>query len=68
MVNKHWFAFKQKNGSPIPMGPYSSDQVNIERERAKRPDADVSQWFIADTEQEAQEKADFWLPRSQPPQ
>lgn len=68
MVNRYWFAFKLKDGSPTPMGPYSADQVNTERERAKAPGADVSQWFIADTEKEAQEMADFWLPRYQSPQ
>lgn len=63
MDNKFWFGFKLKKGMAIAQGPYSREQVNIERARAKAPDADVSQWFIADNQDEAQKKAEFFLPR-----
>ncbi|PAV70850.1 hypothetical protein WR25_22880 [Diploscapter pachys] len=52
-VEKYWFGFKVKGGSPIPIGPFSYSQVNLEREKAKARDAEVSVWFVADTKEEA---------------
>ena len=63
MTNRYWFGFKLKRGTAVAMGPYDREQVNAERSRAKAPDADVSQWFIADTEEEAQKRAEFFLPK-----
>jgi hypothetical protein len=60
-MNKYWFGFKVKGGSAIACGPYKQDEINKERNRAKAPDAEISTWFIADSEEEAQERAAFFL-------
>lgn len=60
-MEKYWFGFKVKGGSPIPIGPFSYSQVNLEREKAKARDAEVSVWFVADTKEEAVKKAKFHL-------
>lgn len=61
MENKYWFGFKQKGGAAVPCGPFTSEQVNRERQLAKAKDADVSIWFVADNYDDAQEKADFHM-------
>lgn len=60
-MEKYWFGFKVKDGKAIPIGPFSYSEVNLERERAKARDAEVSPWFVADTAEEATEKAKFHL-------
>ncbi|EGQ7958083.1 hypothetical protein LFR94_004671 [Vibrio vulnificus] len=59
----YWFGFRQlPDGATIACGPYSSaDEANRERSRAKAIDAEVSQWLVADTEEEAQQRAAFFL-------
>lgn len=59
--NMYWFGFKQKGGAAIPCGPFTEREVNIERQRAKAKDADVSVWFIADNSDDAQVKADYHM-------
>ena len=57
-----WFGFKLKDGGSIVLeGPFSYDRAMEKRERMKAPDAEVSTWFVADTAEQAMEKARFHM-------
>lgn len=62
MENNIWFGFRLKNGgSIVPQGPYSYEKAMENREKRKASDAEVSAWFVANTSEEAMEKARFHM-------
>jgi hypothetical protein len=62
-MTNYWFGLKQKGGRAIAIGPHKTHEaVSEARQKAKAPDMDVSIWFVADTDAEAQEKAVLHLP------
>jgi hypothetical protein len=63
LENKYWFGFRLKDGRSniVLKGPYSYDKAMEAREQLKAPDADVSVCFVADSPEEALEKAVFHM-------
>lgn len=63
----YWFGFRQlPDGNVIARGPYRDADIALkEREKAKAKDIEVSCWFVAENEKEAEERARFFLPSRQ---
>lgn len=58
----YWFAYKVSGGRAIAEGPFKSrDEAMRAREMAKAPDIDVSPWFVSDTSDDAQKRAEWYL-------
>ncbi|MDE5179062.1 hypothetical protein [Vibrio fluvialis] len=57
-MNKFYFAVKQKpDGNPVLAGPYDTAALaNRAREQSKAPDMVVSSWFVASSDEEAQQR------------
>ncbi|WP_166256317.1 hypothetical protein [Marinobacter salicampi] len=59
----YWFGFKAlPDGAARARGPFpDADTANRERTKEKRGDAEVSPWFVAESEDEAEQKAKWHL-------
>lgn len=64
MEDNYWFGFRLKGGRSniVLKGPYSYEKALKTREQLKAPDAEVSVWFVADSPEDALEKANFHMP------
>lgn len=67
---KNWYGMKCiDNGCAIAMGPFeSADKANMDRERTKASDVEVSPWFVSDTKKEAEMMAKWYLDGGEHPE
>lgn len=63
MEDNYWFGFRLKGGlsNIVLKGPYTYEKAMKQRESLKAPDSEVSVWFVADSPEEALDKATFHM-------
>lgn len=61
-MKNYWFTLRVKGGALLARGPFEYEECKRQREKAKAPDFEVSAPILAESEQEALDRAHLFMP------